>query len=303
MTINRSLTTTIDPEACDGCGRCIPVCPKGSIAMVNGKAAVVGSESLNCGHCAAVCPRDAIHIAAIDASLGQFETFRADTAWLPHGDFDTPSLVNLMQSRRSCRNFRQRGVDATIIEDLIRMGISAPSGSNCQQWTFTVLAQRAQVEALAERIGVFFQRINRLAEKAWLRYLLKVVGKPQLAGFYQDHYKTVQQGLTAWQTERRDLLFHGAPAVIVVGSNMQASCPGEDALLATQNILLGAHSLGLGTCLIGFAVEAIRKDAGLRTFLELKDDENPFAVIALGYPRETYQRVTGRKPVIIRYVR
>ena len=33
-----------------------------------------------------------------------------------------------------------------------------------------------------------------------------------------------------------------------------ASSPKEDALLASQNILLAAHAMGLGTCLIGFAV-------------------------------------------------
>ncbi len=51
----------------------------------------------------------------------------------------------------------------------------------------------------------------------------------------------------------KDLLFHGAPAAIIVASKEEASCPSEDSLLATQNILLGAHSLGLGTCLVGFA--------------------------------------------------
>jgi nitroreductase/Pyruvate/2-oxoacid:ferredoxin oxidoreductase delta subunit len=302
MPIERSITTTIDQKACDGCGRCVPVCPKEAITMVGDKAAVVGTESLNCGHCAAVCPQKAIRVTAIDETAGRFQTFSPKTDWLPHGDFDTAALVNLMQSRRSCRNFRQRPVEGDILEDLIRIGASAPSGSNCQMWTFLVLPNRQKVEDLAQRIGTFFQRINRLAEKSWLRNLLKMVGKPQLADFYRDHYATVQRGLQSWQDEGRDLLFHGAPAMIVVGSRKKASCPVEDSLLATQNILLGAHSMGLGTCLIGFAVEAIQRDAETRTYLGLVPGEDPFAVIALGYPREKYMRVAGRKPITIRYV-
>ena len=158
------------------------------------------------------------------------------------------------------------------------------------------------METLAERIGAFFLRINRLAAKTWLRKLLELAGKPQLADYYRQYYDTVQMGLAAWRNEKRDLLFHGAPAVIVVGAKREASCPGEDALLATQNILLGAHSMGLGTCLIGFAVEAIRKDKQMQAYLQLTRDEDPYAVIALGYPKEKYHRLAGCKPVVIRQV-
>ena len=48
-----------------------------------------------------------------------------------------------------------------------------------------------------------------------------------------------------WEQNGRDLLFHGATAVIVVASKPGGSNPKEDALLATQNILLAAHSMGL----------------------------------------------------------
>ena len=49
----------------------------------------------------------------------------------------------------------------------------------------------------------------------------------------------------------KDQLFHGSTAAILTGSNPGVSCPAEDAPLATQNILLAAHSIGLGSCLIG----------------------------------------------------
>ena len=91
-----------------------------------------------------------------------------------------------------------------------------------------------------------------------------------------------------------DLLFHGAPAVILVASKISASCPAEDALLATQNILLGAHSLGLGTCLVGFVVSAMNRDRKICDFVKLPEDESVYAVIAIGYPDERYIYVAGR---------
>ena len=139
---NREVTTTIDRDRCIGCGLCIPVCPKQTLGIEDGKAIVQGAESLNCGHCAAACPADAIRVEAVDPRLSQFQTFTADTRWLPHGRFDTATLVNLMGSRRSCRNFSDRPVERPFLEDLVKAGITAPSGSNCQPWTFTILPDR-----------------------------------------------------------------------------------------------------------------------------------------------------------------
>jgi nitroreductase len=96
-------------------------------------------------------------------------------------------------------------------------------------------------------------------------------------------------------------LFHGAPAAIVVGSVPGGSCPAEDALLATQNILLGAHALGLGTCLIGFAVSAMARDARIKDLLGIPRRESVHAVVAVGHPAVAYQRLTGRKRAAARF--
>lgn len=298
---DQEVTTTIDPDRCIGCGMCIPVCPKQTLGIEDGKAVVRGTESLNCDHCAAACPVDAIRVAAVDPGLSHFQTFTADTRWLPHGRFDAATLVNLMGSRRSCRNFFNQPVDRSLLEDLVKAGITAPSGSNCQPWTFTILPDRKAVNGLGRRVGDFFRKTNRMAENRWLRTGLKLIGKPELDTYYRLHYPTVEMGLAAWDRGERDLLFHGATAVIVVAADKSASCPSEDALLATGNMLLAAHAMGLGTCLVGFVIEAMRRDRSIVRMIGVPDHETPYAVIALGWPKETYQQVAGRKPVVIRY--
>ena len=185
----------------------------------------------------------------------------------------------------------------------MKIGVTAPSGSNCQPWTFTILPDRESVNRLGRQVGDFFRKTNRMAEKGWLRAILKGIGKPELDNYYRLHYPTVQRGLEAWETGARDLLFHGAPAVIVVAADDRASCPAEDALLATGHILLVAHAMGLGTCLIGFAIEAMRRDRRIVRSLGIPDHETPHAVIALGWPDEAYRRVASRKPVVMRYVK
>ncbi len=300
--IDRTVTVVIDQDLCNGCASCIKVCSNNTITLFEGKACITGDESLNCDHCAAACTTGALTVEKIDRSLGEFKTFEAEKKWIEHGKYNTTSLVNLMQSRRSCRNFKEKPVEPELLEDLVKIGITAPSGSNCQMWTFSILPNRQKVEAFGNRIKQFFAGLNKMAEKSWLRMVLKVIGKPELSWYYQNYYRSIKEGLEEWETSGKDLLFHKAPAVIIVGAKDAASCPSEDALLATQNILLAAHAMGLGTCLIGFAVSALQKDKKTFEFIKMAEDEKAYAVIAIGYSAEKYQTVTGRKPIHLRYV-
>jgi nitroreductase/Pyruvate/2-oxoacid:ferredoxin oxidoreductase delta subunit len=298
--IDRSVTVVIDAKKCVGCEACLQVCPSETLSMRDGKAVVTGQESLGCGHCAAVCPTGAIRVGALDNAVLDFETFSHAPHWLPPGKFPLDELVRLMRSRRSCRNFTAQTVPCNMLEDLVKIGQTAPSGSNCQAWTFTILPTREAVRQLSEQVGHFFRRLNRLAENRLLRSALKWVGRPELDFYYRNYFASIREGIKDWQLTGRDRLFHGATAVILVGGRSGAACPQEDALLAAQNILLGAHAMGLGTCLIGFAVSAIERASSLKDFLKIPRDESIYAVIAVGYPDERYHRLPGRKSAPVR---
>jgi Fe-S-cluster-containing hydrogenase component 2 len=84
--------------------------------MQDGKARVSGDRSLQCGHCMAVCPVDAVRVDAIDAQSLVFNRFSLKQHWLSPGDFDTAHLVQLMASRRSCRNYTDRVVDRAVLQ-------------------------------------------------------------------------------------------------------------------------------------------------------------------------------------------
>jgi nitroreductase/NAD-dependent dihydropyrimidine dehydrogenase PreA subunit len=291
----------IDMDLCTGCGLCVTVCPTGTISLIEGKATVSGEESISCGHCEAVCPLKAIRVKVIDEEMSQYKTFTVEKDWLPPGKFNTSLLVRLMASRRSCRHFTDQAVERAVLEDLVKIGITAPSGTNSQSWTFTILPTRKAVTAFAESVACFFGGLNKTAEKTLLRLLLKLMGKGELDAYYHGYYRKVKEGLEEWYGSGKDRLFHGSTAVMIIGSKPGASCPAEDALLATQNILLAAHSMGLGSCLIGFAVTAMKKDPSIQRSVGIPAEEEIHAVIALGYPDEVYQRVAGRKKVTPRY--
>ncbi|MGA8831784.1 MAG: nitroreductase family protein, partial [Desulfomonilaceae bacterium] len=212
------------------------------LSMRNGKAEVTGDRSLNCGHCQAICPVGAVTVRAIDGAMSRFVNFQPDKNWLRYGDYDTAQLVRLMASRNSCRNFLSRPVDRSILEDLLKIGCTAPSGTNRQLWTFTILPTREAVMALGKGMRSFYGKLNAMAKNRSPRLLLKLTGKPELDTYCREYYESVREGLEEFDLTGVDRMFYGAPEVIVVGCKTQATLPKEDALLAPQNILLAAHT-------------------------------------------------------------
>jgi hypothetical protein len=59
--------------------------------------------------------------------------------------------------------------------------------------------------------------------------------------------------------------------------------------------------MGLGSCLIGYAVAAMKKDSSIQRSAGIPSEEEIHEVIALGYTNEVYQRIAGRKNVTPRY--
>jgi nitroreductase len=248
----------------------------------------------------AICPEGAITVAAIDDSMSRFVSFQPDRKWLPYGEFDTAQLVRLMASRRSCRNFLDKPVAQSILEDLVKIGCTAPSGTNCQLWTFTVLPTREAVMVLGKGVRGFYVKLNSMAKNPWLRIFMKLIGKPELDRYYRAYYEFVKEGMAEFDRSGIDRLFHGAPSAIVVGSKAGATLPKEDSMLAAQNILLAAHSMGLGSCLTGMVVEAMKNDQKLQKLIGIPPEEKVYAVIALGHPNECYNLQAGRKKAVIR---
>jgi nitroreductase/NAD-dependent dihydropyrimidine dehydrogenase PreA subunit len=301
-----SASVFIDPSRCSACGACIRVCPSDILSLENSTAQAApdtnSARCLQCGHCMAACPESAIAVTALDPDMQDFTTFVLNHAWLPPGSgLPTRDLARLICSRRSCRNYKQTLVEKDKMVDLIKLAVFAPSGTNSQAWTFTCLSSRPEVLALGQSIKAFFERMNKKAENFLLRKSLALFGAKTLDHYYTNYYESVKTAMEQMEKEKRDRLFHGAPALILIASSPGASCPKEDALLAAGNILLAAHTMGLGSCLIGYAVAAMGADRSIQKELGIPESETIHAAVALGYPDESYQRITGRKQPAIRF--
>lgn len=84
----------------------------------------------------------------------------------------------------------------------------------------------------------------------------------------------------------RKHIFYGAPMIILVSADSSSRWAKMDCGMATQNILLAAHSLGLGSCVIGFVMMYLGSPEAETTLkkLNLPEGYEPLYAITLGYP-------------------
>ena len=127
--------------------------------------------------------------------------------------------------RRSCRNYKPDAVAKEILEDLARIGTTAPSGTNSQGWNFIILPERRDLLALGGLCADFVRRLNSLAASSPLRLLSWIFAGDALGRYHRKHLESVAEALRRWDGDRRDLLFHGASAAILVTGRKDASCP------------------------------------------------------------------------------
>lgn len=92
-------------------------------------------------------------------------------------------------------------------------------------------------------------------------------------------------------------------AIIVCGNTSREMAPGYwpgDCGAATQNILLAAADMGLGSVWLGVYPTQERMQA-IAQILGLPGDVHPFNIIALGYPDEQKEEVDRFDPAKVHY--
>lgn len=284
----------IDEEKCTGCGSCAVVCPHKILVIEGKKAVLVAGGCMHCGHCQASCPVQAISVELPDR-LGLdtiVEKEDGNYAVLPE------ELVHLMRMRRSCRNYTGKPVELPVLQDLVKIGTTAPSGTNCQPWQFIILPTRDALLHLGDLTRAYYKKLNDQASNSFFRFLARLFYRDALGKYYRNYYLSVKDAINRWEESGEDLLFHGATSAILVTVDTNASCPVEDGMLASQNILLAAESMDIGSCLIGFVVEAAKRDKNIGEALGIPKSHMLCSVIALGHKNEHFCRPAGRRVVV-----
>src|SRR5512135_3277983 len=184
-------------------------------------------------------------------------------------------ILEAIRKRRSIRSYETKPVPRHILKTIIEAGNEAPSAMNSQPWRFVVVEDR---EAKRKLLGAALPQAKKITE------LVKDVDP--------ERYEAIKKRYA----ELPDPVYYSAPAIVfVIGNGRYAahSCP-----LACENMMLAAHSLGLGSCWVGFG-SMVTEDAEARKLLDLADDETIFGPILIGYPQgESPRRPVKKEPVV-----
>lgn len=255
----------IDKSKCVKCKSCVKDCISFSLETdENGFAKVSeGGENrcLNCTHCMAICPTGAI-------SINNKNPQDAHSIKQVNPD----DILNLIQSRRSIRQYQETEIPAETFEKLKSMFPYIPTGCNTNTLHFSIIKSKSAMDS-----------IRNFVRESLLK-ILKSRFMPKLAEKFAKYQSAFENG--------EDVIFRGAPHMIIVSSSIHAPCANVDPIIALSYIELYAQSLGLGTCWCGFAQACFKLIPELSQKVDIPDGYKPVYVMLLGLPGVKYHRTT-----------
>ena len=272
------LKFTIDHEFCTECGQCAADCPARIIDMVDGHPTISPEKALGCyqcQHCFTVCPTGALSIHGLDPAKSPAVQEQA---------VNPDDLEALIRSRRSIRHFLPEDVDAATIARLLSVTAEAPTACNIRPLHFCVIDNR---EKLAEIRSEIMEGLGRAVRENAL--------PPQRAYFANF--------VSLWEEKQVDVLFRGAPHMLVVSAPPSSVAPVVDCTIALSYFEIFAQSLGVGTLWCGLVRWAIDEMLpGMKSRLGIPDDHRIGYVMLFGKPAVHYAR-GAQRPINISVVR
>lgn len=277
-------------ENCLGisCSKCVDIC----LARVFDKNDEIivkrPNRCYNCGHCLAICPKDAI-------SHSEFST---EMPFVPE-TIETELMLDNFAARRSIRFFKPEKIDNGIIKKLIEAANSAPTAKNVRNIEIEVL-EGEKVNLASQIVINCFKRRIKQSESKFIAFIanISIIKKKK----YQRLKKSTRylKGLVRQWSKGRDLIFYNAPLAFILHSP-KSTFSEADANLAAAQITHVAHSLGLGTCYMGYFVEMSRTDKIINEKLEITNNNRVEVALAIGYPRTKFRRVIIRDDIKVNW--
>jgi nitroreductase len=169
------------------------------------------------------------------------------------------AVEEAMLRRRSIRKYKRAQVPAHLIRRMLEVGRFAPSQGNCQPWKFVVVRDARMIQEMedycvgvAKKLSRGFDYANN--SRSPVNYAV-TRAKAKLFGRLQPNMlHPVPVAAITSIAEGRFMVFHRAPTVILLLMDKRGiGTPAIDIGICGTNIVLGAQSLGLGTCWVGFS--------------------------------------------------
>jgi nitroreductase len=200
------------------------------------------------------------------------------------------AVIEAVKGRRSVRSYQERPVPRELVEAIIDAGNWAPGGSNTQRWRFVVVQGGAFRERLVNVTMPTFRKVIAAwtnIQDAFLRDYFVEMG-PRCFGWPRRSFEETMAALQ----DVPDGAYWEAPVIIFVIGPQAAECS-----LVCENMMLAAHSLGLGSCIVGFGAQ-VMDDPEIVAALEIEGAEKIHGPIVIGYPKVWPEAPPKKAPVV-----
>lgn len=265
----------VDREKCNQCGKCVADCVPGVIAMDQGYPAMAAEKEplcYRCQHCFTICPTGAVSILGRRA-----EDSRPVKGCLP----DPDQVETLIKGRRSVRQYLDQNLEPQLMQRLLEVAWHAPTGVNTRQVRFTVIDDKQKLAGFRAEV------------MAGLGRLVRENALPEAFAFFAEFVRM-------WEEDGIDVLFRGAPHLVVASVPQTVASPMPDCIIALSYFELFAQSNGVGTVWDGLARIAINDLLPeSRVRLGIPEDHLVGCAMAFGKPAVSYARTVQHTPALI----
>lgn len=183
-------------------------------------------------------------------------------------------VIKNILNRRSVRVYSEEQIKQEDLDLVLKSGYNAPSGCNMQPWFFTVLQNRNLIDEL------------------------NIESKKEFANCDDEMFRKMA-------ANEKFNIFYNAPTVIVVSGEKSAKTAPIDCSAATQNMILAAESLGIGSCWIGLIAFLFKSEKSGEYIkkLQIPEGYEPYFAITLGYKKFPAPKMPERRENIINYIK
>lgn len=173
-------------------------------------------------------------------------------------------LDECILGRRAVRQYLDKIVSEEFVSKILEAGVWAPSGVNKQPWKFIVISDKKAIKALSEKVKSIL-----------------------LGNDWANQFKEML-------VSDVDTIFYGAPLLILIcieRDDEWRTVRLLDTGLASQNMMLKAYDLGLGSCFIGFG-NFLNSDTDFLEEYGVPKNHELVAPLIFGYSAENPQPKT-----------
>ena len=181
-------------------------------------------------------------------------------------------VMECIRTRRSGRVYEDRPISEEDMKILLDCGVKAPNGSGMEPWAFVVINGREEIDEWSEKIKDYIRE-------------------------HMEDYPYLKQ-YESWMNNPKFSVFNRASTVIAICGNRESHWRVYDCSLAAGNIMLAAHSMGIGTCWIGFA-EYMFNTKEFKERYRIPEEYDVICPMSLGYRKVEQKPPVRKEPVIL----